>query len=207
MKIVIASRNGYKIRETKLILKKFPEFDIFSLLDFPDYPTIKHKGNSVKDLAINKALHTAQALNHWVIADESVLIVPSLNGEPGILSDCYAGDKSSEKENRKKLLQMMQLLDGTVCRSGYFECCMILASPQGDIRVTRGTCEGYISEEEKGGGGFGYDPIFLKYDYKLTFAELSEDIKNKISHRSKALKKLLPELESLASTCKIQFVQ
>lgn len=203
MEIVIASRNGYKIRETKKVLKKFSCFDIFSLIDFPHYIASESSNETVERMTLSKALPAARALQRPVIADTSILVVPSLKNDPGLASERYAGPNATEKDNRKKLLEAMSHLEGPVNRSCYFECYMVLASPEGTFKAVKEFCEGYISEEEKGGGGFGYDPLFVKHDYKLTFAELSEDIKNKISHRAKALERLCVELDSLSLTGKM----
>ncbi|BAE80803.1 yggv family hypothetical protein [Chlamydia felis Fe/C-56] len=197
MKIVIASSHGYKIRETKTFLKQLGSFDIFSLADFPDYYAPKEIGSLPEDNALAKGLHAAKELNSWVIADDTMLMVPALNGLPGKFSATFAGEDACDKDHRKKLLQEMQSLESIVDRSAYFECCVVLASPEGKFFKSRGICEGYISNHEKGSSGFGYDSLFLKYDYKQTFAELSEDVKNQVSHRAKALQKLTPYLQDL----------
>ncbi|WP_375793794.1 RdgB/HAM1 family non-canonical purine NTP pyrophosphatase [Chlamydia sp. 12-01] len=197
MKIVIASSHGYKIRETKTFLKQLGSFDIFSLTDFPNYHSPKEIGCLPEENALAKGLHAAKELNSWVIADDTMLMVPALNGLPGKLSATFAGTDACDKDHRKKLLQEMQSLESIVDRSAYFECCIVLASPEGKFFKARGICEGYISNQEKGSSGFGYDSLFLKYDYKQTFAELSEDVKNQVSHRAKALQKLTPYLQDL----------
>ncbi|AAD18913.1 RdgB/HAM1 family non-canonical purine NTP pyrophosphatase [Chlamydia pneumoniae] len=197
MKIVIASSHGYKIRETKTFLKRLGDFDIFSLSDFPDYKLPQEQGDSITANALTKGIHAANHLGCWVIADDTMLRVPALNGLPGPLSANFAGVGAYDKDHRKKLLDLMSSLESLVDRSAYFECCVVLVSPNQEIFKTYGICEGYISHQEKGSSGFGYDPIFVKYDYKQTFAELSEDVKNQVSHRAKALQKLAPHLQSL----------
>ena len=147
------------------------------------------------EIAELKAVHAAKALGKYVLADDSGLVVPALNGEPGILSRRYAGNDASDKDNRDKLTLKMKNLpeDG---RFAYFECALSLAAPDGVIKTLRGVCEGHLLLESRGRGGFGYDPLFIKHDYNKTFAELEEDIKNRISHRRKAFDKLIPYLES-----------
>jgi len=135
-------------------------------------------------------------LNRWVIADDSGLVVPALQGAPGVYSRRYASEHATDKENRKKLLQDMSHLQDAN-RQGYFECWIALASPQGIKKTAKGVSEGMIIDREKGSFGFGYDSIFVKHEYGKTFAELDEDTKNRISHRRKALDKLLPSLVSL----------
>ncbi len=201
MKIIIASKNLHKIRELKSILKfQFTNIDILSLLDFPDYIPSKENAKSFKENAIIKSQETAKKFNMWTLSDDSGLVVPALNGCPGIYSARFAGEKSTSQDNRKKLLLEMKSLKDED-RHAYFECWIALASPEGEIKkCSNGICEGRIIEIEKGGDGFGYDPLFIKTEYNKTFAELNEDIKNKISHRRKALDKMFNFLEPLFHT-------
>ncbi|MBS0605937.1 MAG: RdgB/HAM1 family non-canonical purine NTP pyrophosphatase [Verrucomicrobia bacterium] len=196
MELVIGSRNIHKIREFRAILKPFVKFDLLSLIDFPQYSPPSETGATFEENAITKAVHAATELQRWVIADDSGIVIPALNGAPGIYSRRYAGENATDKENRLKLLKEMKHLDDA-CRQGYFECWIALASPQGLKKCAKGVSEGTITQEEKGSLGFGYDPIFIKHEYGKTFAELEEDIKNRISHRRKALDKILPALEAL----------
>jgi XTP/dITP diphosphohydrolase len=196
LQLVIASKNVHKIREIKSILSQYKNLDIFSLLDFPNYIPLEEDKETFKGNAIQKATHAAQALKYWVIADDSGLVVPALKGEPGIYSARYAGINASDKDNRIKLLDKMKhLLDND--RNAYFECCTALASPDGLRKCACGTVEGQISLNEKGGGGFGYDPLFTKHEYGKTFAELTEETKNRVSHRRKALDKIIIDIESI----------
>lgn len=196
IELVIASTNMHKIRELKGMLKSKSQFDIRTLLDFPSYIPPLESGATFEENAILKATHASSALNKWVIADDSGLVVPTLGGAPGVHSARFAGNNATDADNRKKLLdQMHHLLEED--RNAYFECCIVLSSPDGVKKCTRGICEGNILSQEKGGGGFGYDPLFIKHGYSKTFAELEENIKNRISHRRKALDKLLTSLESI----------
>jgi XTP/dITP diphosphohydrolase len=196
-KLVIGSNNVHKIREYKSILHSLlPNIDLLSLLDFPEYEAPEEIGSTFKENAIAKAVDVAKKIKCWVISDDSGLVVPALNGRPGVYSARFAGKNATDADNRKKLLNEMEnLFDND--RNAYFECCIALASENGLKTCTCATCEGKIETEERGGEGFGYDPIFIKHDYNKTFAELSESIKNKISHRRKAIDKLLPILESI----------
>ena len=198
MQLLIATTNGHKIREIKTYLSKLPSFDIYSLLDFPKYLPPEETGESFQENAILKAKHAARELKMWTLADDSGLVVPALKGAPGIYSSRYAGSCATDKDNRKKLLEEMANLEG-VGRSAFFECCLALATPTAEIKkCVQGSCEGSIISKEQGGRGFGYDPLFKKYDYNQTFAELSETIKNQVSHRAKALSKLFIYLEGLS---------
>jgi XTP/dITP diphosphohydrolase len=196
--LVIASTNIHKIREFRAMLKAFPRFDLLSLCDFPQYVPPEETGQTFEENAVLKAVHAAKTLHRWVIADDSGLVVPALNGAPGVYSARYAGNNATDLDNRKKLLeQMKHLLEED--RSAYFECCIALASPTGIKKCTRGTCEGTLLSQERGGSGFGYDPLFVKHGYNKSFAELEESTKNRISHRRKALDKILLSIGSLLS--------
>ncbi|MBI5274534.1 MAG: XTP/dITP diphosphatase [Chlamydiales bacterium] len=196
MKLIIATTNFHKFREYKAMLKNLSGIDLYSLRDFPNYIPPEETGLSFEENAIIKASHAANALNELVLADDSGLVVPSIGGEPGIYSARYAGGDATDAENRKKLLDKMQLLQENQ-RAAYFECVIVLAASHKIIKTTHGFLEGTIAHEERGRNGFGYDPIFMKYDYNKTIAELEEDVKNRISHRRKALDKLIATLESL----------
>ncbi len=196
MELVFVSQNVHEIRELRDMLKVIPHLEILTLHHFPQYDPPGDHGATFQDNAITKAEHAAQHLQKWVIAEDSGLIVPALKNAPGIFSDCYAGLEATEVENRRKLLQEMKhLLD--LERSAYYECAIALASPTGVKKHATGICEGSISVEERGRHGFSYDPIFIKNDYEKTFGELDESIKNRISHRRKAIERLLVFLTNL----------
>jgi XTP/dITP diphosphohydrolase len=196
MQLLIASNNVHKIREIRSMLGKKQNFDILSLLNFPHYQTQEEVGKTFEENASLKAKHAAEQLNILTLADDSGLVVPALSGEPGIFSARYAGPDASDKENRQKLLERMQGLTGHQ-RVAYFTCAIALADPRGVKKCVTGSCEGTILEKERGGNGFGYDPLFLKNDYGKTFAEMEEEVKNRVSHRRKAIDKMLLVLESL----------
>lgn len=196
MQLVIASQNLHKVREFKTMLKEFKHFDIYSLRDYPDYAPPPEDGASFEEIATEKAVHAAKELGATVIADDSGLVVPSLNGAPGIFSARYSGDDASDADNRTKLLKEMGHLKDHQ-RDAHFECAIAIASPDGLIKCVKGTLEGHILREEKGRNGFGYDPLFVKHDYSKTLSELEEMVKNRISHRRKALDKLNTLLHQL----------
>lgn len=188
--LVIASRNVHKIRELRSMLKGRIKWDILSLIDFPDYVPPEESGKTFEENAILKASHAAIALHRWVIADDSGLVVPALAGAPGIHSAYYAGMGASDKDNRQKLLKEMAALKEHE-RDAYFTCCLAIAAPEGVKKSACAQVEGTILETERGRSGFGYDNLFLKHEYSKTFAELEEEVKNRVSHRRKALDKLL----------------
>jgi XTP/dITP diphosphohydrolase len=195
--LIIASTNIHKIREIKSILAQLvpdSSYDLLSLLDFPEYIPPFEDGKTFEENAILKATKAALALNNWVLAEDSGLVVPALNGEPGIYSARYSGLNSSDVDNRQKLLEKMKnLKEGQ--RAAYFQCTVAIAAPDGLKKVATGICEGHIVEKAIGGGGFGYDPLFVKHGYRKTFAELPDELKNQISHRRKALEKIFMHTE------------
>jgi len=197
MKLVIATTNLHKIREIRAMLKPLYKFDFLTLHDFPGYEPPEETGGTFEENAFLKATHAAHALKEWVLADDSGLVVPALGNEPGVHSARYAGEGATDKDNRLKLLKALEKVDESE-RIGYYVCAMALASPDGIQKQVKGTCEGTLLMTPRGGGGFGYDPLFQKYDYSKTFAEIDEETKNKISHRRKALDKLLPTIDLLA---------
>lgn len=197
IKLVLATTNLHKIREIRAMLKPLYHFDFLTLHDYPNYVPPKETGKSFEENAFIKATHAAHALKEWVLADDSGLVVPALGDEPGVNSARYAGLGSTDKDNRLKLLKALEELSDSE-RVGYYVCAMALASPDGIQKQVKGTCEGTLLMTPRGGGGFGYDSLFQKYDYSKTFAEIDEETKNKISHRRKALDKLLPTLDLLA---------
>lgn len=196
MEIVIASNNLHKVREFRDMLKGFKSIDLLSLINFPNYVAPLENGKTFQDNAIHKAEHAASTLDKWVLADDSGLVVPALNGSPGIHSRRYAGEDATDNENRQKLLKAMQHLKESE-RVAYYECCLALASPNGLKKCATGIVEGIILNIERGRNGFGYDSLFVKHEYDKSFGELDEATKNRISHRHKAFEKLIPILESL----------
>ncbi|MCP5470324.1 MAG: RdgB/HAM1 family non-canonical purine NTP pyrophosphatase [Chlamydiales bacterium] len=194
MDLLIATTNAHKVRELRALLKGM--YDLYSLADFPKYSPPPEDGKSFEEIAIAKATAAAKATQMLTIGEDSGLVVPALHGAPGIYSARFAKIGATDKENRQKLLKEMESLKGEA-RFAYFECAIALATPEKLIKCVKGTAEGSVLEEERGGHGFGYDPLFMKHDYNQTFAELSENVKNKISHRAKAFQKLLIALESI----------
>jgi XTP/dITP diphosphohydrolase len=196
MELVLATHNLHKIREFREMFKDLKGIDLLSLRNFSDYRLPEETGETFQENAELKAEHAAKALNQIVLADDSGLVIPALQGRPGVYSARFAGEDSTDAENRSKLLKEMQDYDD-LDRSAYFECCIAIAGPEGILKSVSAKCEGVIISAEKGRNGFGYDPIFVKHDYDKTFAELDEQTKNRISHRRKALDKLIPFIESM----------
>ena len=144
---------------------------------------------------VGNALLKARALQErvpkgaWVLADDSGLEVNALGGAPGVHSARYAGVGAKDGANTEKLLRALEIIpDGA--RAARFVCVLALLGPQGEEKIFEGECRGRIGRTLAGGGGFGYDPVFFPDGFDKTFAELGDDVKNKISHRGAALKKL-----------------
>ena len=188
--IVVATSNKGKLKEFEFILKdKYDQ--ILSLKDFDKLPAIIEDGNSFKENAYIKAKIISKHLNTDTIADDSGLVVKALDGAPGIYSARYAGENASDDQNIEKLLQEMKNKDD---REAKFVCCIAFVSPNGEEKYFEGECKGDITNRKIGSGGFGYDPVFYLPEYKRTMAEISPELKNKISHRAKALQKLLEHI-------------
>jgi len=198
MEIVIASRNLGKIREFRIMFEGIEGLDIDSLLAYPDFPSPEETGETFEENAALKAVAAAKALGKIVLADDSGLVVSALGGAPGVRSARYAGEEATDRENNQKLLEALKGKED-LDRGAYYECALVLASPEGVMKVTRGHCEGIIHTEETGRNGFGYDSVFIKHDYDKTFGELSDDVKNRVSHRRKALDSMRAFIEGLVA--------
>lgn len=191
--LVIATRNKNKLKEFKEILKDL-QIEIKSLDDFGPTPEAIEDGDTFDENAYKKALHTAKVLGIPAIADDSGLVVEALNGAPGVFSARYAGENSSDEENLDKLLENLKGIDN---RNAYFQCVLSIAVPSGPALTYEGRCEGTIIDEKRGDNGFGYDPVFYFEEFGKTFAELTMDEKNRVSHRGKALAEVKTEASAI----------
>jgi XTP/dITP diphosphohydrolase len=191
--IVLATRNAGKVKEFQEMLKNFP-VEIKNLDDFGPIPEVEEDGDTFDDNAYKKALYTAKVLGLPAIADDSGLVVEALAGAPGVKSARYAGENVSDQDNINKLLQEMA---GKSNRKAAFECVLSIAVPTGPALTYEGRCEGEITAEPQGKGGFGYDPVFYYPEYDKTFAEISSEEKNRVSHRGRALKEFVDEFDKV----------
>jgi len=198
MLLGIASSNPNKFREFKSLLSVCKGLELVSMRDYPNYIPPEETGTTFEENAIIKALDFAKHIKGYALADDSGLVVPALNGEPGVLSSRYAKPDATDAENRFKLKLALEKLNEKD-RQAYFSCCLVLATPEGVKKIATGLCEGYLITEERGSHGFGYDQLFIKHDYGKTFAEIGDQVKNKISHRRKAFDKMLPYIENIFS--------
>lgn len=181
--IVLATNNKKKIEEFKALLSQY-DIDLKSLADFGRLPEAVEDGETFDDNAYKKAIHYAKILGLPAIADDSGLSVVALQGEPGVHSARYAGEKATDRENCLKLLEKMK---GVTDRRATFHCVLSIAVPSGPALTYEATCDGVITEEFTGDGGFGYDPLFFFPGTGKTFAEMTMEEKNAVSHRAKAL--------------------
>ena len=191
--LVLATRNSGKVKEFQKILQDFP-VEIRCLNDFGPIPEVEEDGETFDDNAYKKALFTAKVLGLPAIADDSGLVVEALDNAPGVWSARYAGENATDRDNIDKLLQEMQ---GKTNRKAAFECVLSIAVPTGPALTYEGRCEGEITTSPKGEKGFGYDPVFYYPPYGKTFAEISINEKNKVSHRGKALQEFSREFDKV----------
>ena len=174
--------------------------EILTLADVSSPLTIVESGATFAENARLKATQQAAHLGRWVLADDSGLAVDALGGSPGVHSARYAGETASDEDNRRRLLAELAGVPAKR-RSAHFVCWLTLADPSGRIRAeSEGRCNGWIVAEERGNGGFGYDPLFEVREYHRTFGELGGVDKSALSHRARAVGRILPDLRKLIST-------
>ncbi|MBW1693160.1 MAG: XTP/dITP diphosphatase [Deltaproteobacteria bacterium] len=191
--LVIATRNKGKTAEIGRFLKDYP-VEIKNLDDFGPIPQIEENGDTFDDNAYKKASFTARVLGLPALADDSGLLVEALNGAPGVYSARYAGEAATDKE---RCLRLLNEMEGKSDRRAAFECVVSIAVPSGPALTYEARCEGLIAETPSGSSGFGYDPIFFYPPYKKTFAELTIEEKNRISHRGKAFAEIGDEFDKV----------
>jgi XTP/dITP diphosphohydrolase len=191
--LVLGTRNKKKIEELRDLFGDLP-LAISDLTSFPDAPEIVEDGGTFETNGRKKAVGLAKALGQWVLSDDSGLVVPALNGEPGVDSALYAGKHGDDEANNDKLLARLEDVPDEL-RGAYYVCVLVLANPSGEVvAITEGRCHGRIVRERRGTAGFGYDPLFLVPEYHRTFGELSLRVKQALSHRARAAVLMRPVL-------------
>lgn len=193
MQILIATKNLGKLKEIEEALKG-EGVSLLSLMDFNEIPTCIEDGNTFAENAIKKARFYSKLTGLPCISDDSGLEVFCLGGRPGVYSQRYAGENATDEENNLKLLEELKDIQD---RRARFVCVISIAVPEGDYLLYEGTVEGEITTSPKGERGFGYDPLFFFPPLKKTFAELSPEEKNLVSHRGKALSALKSNLPTI----------
>ena len=185
-RLTIATRNAHKTREFANILG--PDFFVSDLSAVLSMQPIEEIGETFAENAILKAVTVSAAVAGWVLADDSGLEVAALNNAPGVRSARFAGENARDSENVAKLLHAIAAADPEERNREARFCCVLALARAGElVQVVQGTVEGRLASAAKGENGFGYDPVFLPVGYDQTFAELGDSIKNRISHRARAV--------------------
>ncbi len=191
MKIFLATGNKKKIEELKPILSDL-NYEVSSIADGVQIPDVVEDKDTFEGNSQKKAIEIAKFLDLVTIADDSGLCVDALSGAPGVYSARYAGEDGNDKLNNEKLIKELKNESN---RKAHFVSVISVAKPNGEVISFRGEVEGEIIDEFRGEGGFGYDPHFYYEPLKRTFAELSKEEKNKISHRARAVEKMKKEIK------------
>ena len=194
MKLIIASNNAHKLTEMKAILSPFFD-DVQSMREAGIEHETVEDGTTFMENAVKKARELAEISGQAAIADDSGICVDALDGAPGIYSARFSGVHGDDKANNRLLLEK---LEGVENRAAHYTCAIALCWPDGKMLTAEDYLFGEIAHDEKGTGGFGYDPLFLLPERGLRTAELGPGEKNAISHRGKALRKLVEKLEAQA---------
>jgi XTP/dITP diphosphohydrolase len=201
IELVVATRNRHKTREIQHILG--PEFRVRDLGAHPEVSEIRESGTSFEENAKLKALAASRQLAALVIADDSGLEVDALGGAPGIYSARYAGANATERDKIDKLFRELARVRATQDgRRAQFRCVVALARNGSLLGTFQGIAEGRIAHEVRGDSGFGYDPIFIPEGFEQTFGELPTELKNTISHRSKAIRAFASGFDDSSSATK-----
>jgi XTP/dITP diphosphohydrolase len=195
-RLMLATRNRKKRQEIVEILGDLG-LAFGDLSDRPDVPEVEETGTTFEENARVKAAAVAKATGDWALGEDSGLVVPALNGRPGVYSARYAGTQGDDAANNARLLaELAPLPDDR--RAAYYVCVAALADPTGAVRaMAEGRCHGVITRAARGTGGFGYDPLFLIPEFHKTFGELSPRVKHALSHRARALARLRPDIRRL----------
>ncbi len=194
--LVLGTHNRHKVIELQDLLVPL-SIQVKSLDDFPRAIEVVEDGETFAANATKKAAQQALHLKAWVLAEDSGLSVDALQGRPGVYSARYAGEDATDAANNQKLLT--ELADMPLeKRTAFYTCHAVLADPQGAVRAESvGTCRGRILFQQRGANGFGYDPLFEVIEFHQTFGELGPAVKSAISHRARAMQRLVPQLERL----------
>ncbi len=192
MKLVLATHNQGKVRElTKMLHNRAgagEPVEVISLQNYPNAPEVVEDRQTYLENAVKKASVIAEYTGLMALADDAGLEVNALNGAPGIHSKRWAGENATDAIRIAKLLQA---LEGATDRRARFVAAIAVVRPGSDPEGVLGVCDGHILHTPRGESGFGYDPVFVPDGYEQTFSELGENIKNKISHRAKALQQAI----------------
>ncbi|MGZ0052676.1 XTP/dITP diphosphatase [Brevibacillus gelatini] len=192
-KVVLATRNQGKVKEFNRLFADYG-WEGISLAQFEGVPEVVEDGDTFEANALKKAIEISTYLQLPALGDDSGLEVDALDGRPGVYSARYAGEEATDEQNWRKLLQELEDVPMEQ-RTARFRCTLALVIPGEEPIIANGACEGLIAREPKGTNGFGYDPVFYIPELGKRMAELLPEEKNRISHRAKAMQKLLEVLK------------
>lgn len=191
MKLLLATHNRNKVRELSALIADDPalcgKLEVISFSDIGHTADIEENGATFADNALIKA-RAGAALGYLTVADDSGLVVDALGGAPGVFSARYAGEHANDEENNRKLMREMENVPDDE-RTASFVSVIACVWPDGSAATVSGECRGHILRAPRGQGGFGYDPYFLSDDLGITLAEATEEQKNAVSHRGRAMRK------------------
>ncbi|MGH2402999.1 MAG: RdgB/HAM1 family non-canonical purine NTP pyrophosphatase [bacterium] len=200
--IVLATRNPGKARELRALLAGL-RGDVRLLDDFPDMPILPESGETFETNAVAKAATVVRLTGCAALADDSGIEIDALGGAPGVHSATFLGPAATDADRNTWVLDRLRGIPEEL-RTARYRAVVAVATPDGTVRAFEGTCEGHIADEPRGHEGFGYDPIFVIPAKGQTMAELPPEIKNRISHRARALEAARPYLESLTSDTAVE---
>ncbi|MDI6814548.1 MAG: XTP/dITP diphosphatase [Dehalococcoidales bacterium] len=194
-KLLLATNNQAKVREYRSLLQNLP-YELVTLADQGITTIVSEEGGSLEENASLKATLLAAKSKLLTLADDSGLEVDALGGEPGQLSARYGGEGASDRDRVNYLLSRLKGIPWQE-RSARFRCVIAVATPDGEVEFCSGECRGFVTFEPRGEHGFGYDPVFYLPELDKTMAELPLEIKNQVSHRGQAARKVAQVLERL----------
>lgn len=190
-RLIVATRNAHKTGEIRAMIGD--RFEVLDATDFPECTEIEETGTTFLENARLKAEGVSRLVEGWVLSDDSGLEVDALGGAPGVWSSSFGGEEGNHPRNNARLIDEMA---GKSERTARFRCTMVVARNGVEVAHFSGTVEGQIIDEPRGAKGFGYDPLFIPAGYSATFSELGEEVKNSLSHRSRALAQVVEYLRS-----------
>ena len=197
--LVLGTRNRKKLGELVALLAPHG-FELKTLADYPQAVEVEETGDTFAANARLKATVQAQAIGQWVLGEDSGLAVDALGGAPGVYSARFSGEGATDERNNSLLLEKLQNVP-LEKRTAHYVCYAALSDPDGQVHAeSEGHCRGRILFERAGSGGFGYDPLFEVIECHRTFGELTPAVKAVLSHRSRAMRQLAPQLLALAAT-------
>jgi len=197
--LILGTRNRKKCAELAVLLEPWG-FELQPISDLTESIEIDETGDTFAANAALKACQQAKHLGRWVLGEDSGLVVDALGGEPGVYSARFSGPYATDESNNRLLLE--RLGDTPLSRrTAYYVCHAVLSDPSGAVQAeTSGECHGRILTAAAGSGGFGYDPLFEIVEYHRTFGELGPEVKACLSHRSRAMRQLIPEMVRLVDS-------